>query len=162
MDRSLALFVIGGVLVAQMLVAGAKSEQSSNTQLALEVASEAENGSAKVPALPAAPHGKSTVIGGEIQNVDPVRDQLRLKAYGQKPMTILFDERTQVYLDGKKLSLLDLRADDVPDLDPAVASALAQRTGVALRAQRAPIGVVVELDQLAAPPDQDGVPGGEQ
>ena len=111
MDRSLALFVIGGVLVAQMLVAGAKSEQSSNTQLALEVASEAENGSAKVPALPAAPHGKSTVIGGEIQNVDPVRDQLRLKAYGQKQMTILFDERTQVYLDGKKLSLLDLRAD---------------------------------------------------
>jgi hypothetical protein len=43
--------------------------------------------------------------------VDSVRDQLRLKAYGQKPMTILFDERTQVYLDGKKLPLLDLRSD---------------------------------------------------
>ncbi len=107
MDRSLAVLVVCGVLVAQMLVAGAKSEQSSNTQPALET----ENASVNVPALPAAPHGKSTVIGGEIQNVDPVRDQLRLKTFGQKPMTILFDERTQVYLDGKKLSLLDLRSD---------------------------------------------------
>ena len=107
MDRSLALLVIGGALVAQMFVAGAKSEQSSNTQPALET----ESASANVPALPAAPRGKSTIIGGEIQNVDPVRDQLRLKAFGQKPMTIVFDERTLVFLDGKKLPLHDLRSD---------------------------------------------------
>ena len=87
MDRTLAGLIIGGVLVAQMLIAGAKSEQSTNTQLALET----ENVSAKVPALPAAPRGTSTIIGGEIQNLDPVRDQLRLKAFGQKPITILFD-----------------------------------------------------------------------
>jgi hypothetical protein len=116
MDRSLAVLIIGGVLVAQILVASATSQESTNTQLA----SEAENASAKLPALPAAPQGKSTIIGGEIQNLDPVRDQLRLRAFGQKPMTILFDERTQVYLDGKKLSLRDLR----PNTDASVQTIL--------------------------------------
>jgi hypothetical protein len=58
--------------------------------------------------LPAAPSGKSTIFGGEIQRVDPVRDELTLKAYGQKPMKILFDERTLVYLDGKRVPLRTL------------------------------------------------------
>jgi hypothetical protein len=116
MDRSLAVFVIGGVLAAQMLAAGAHSQQSSITQPALEH----ENASVKLFALPEAPHGKSTILGGEIQNVDPVRDQLRLKAYGQKPMTILFDERTQVFLDGNKLSLHDLR----PNTDASIQTVL--------------------------------------
>jgi hypothetical protein len=71
-----------------------------------------ENAAVKLPALPAAPQGKSTIMGGEIQNVDPVRDQFRLKAFGQRPMIILFDERTQIYRDGKEISLLDLRSDD--------------------------------------------------
>jgi hypothetical protein len=31
-----------------------------------------------------------------------------LKVYGQHPLKILFDERTQVYLDGKKITLRDL------------------------------------------------------
>jgi hypothetical protein len=106
MDRSLAVLVIGGVLVSQIVAAGAQSQQSSSTQLALEH----ENASVKLPMLPAAPQGKSTILGGEIQNIDPVRDQLRLKAFGQKPMTILFDERTLLFLDGKKLPLHDLDA----------------------------------------------------
>jgi hypothetical protein len=55
---------------------------------------------------------KSTVIGGAIQNIDPVRDQFTLKVFGGKPMKILFDERTQVYRDGKKTPLRELRPDD--------------------------------------------------
>jgi hypothetical protein len=59
------------------------------------------------------PRGKSTVIGGTISGVDPVRDQLTLKVFGGgRPMKILFDERTQVYRDGVKTSLGDLRAND--------------------------------------------------
>jgi hypothetical protein len=52
------------------------------------------------------------VFGGEIKSLDPVRDQLTLMIYGQKAMKILFDERTQAYLDGKKIPLRDLRAED--------------------------------------------------
>jgi hypothetical protein len=52
------------------------------------------------------------VIGGRIADVDPVRDRFTLKVAGGQSMTILFDERTQAYRDGKKISLLDLGPDD--------------------------------------------------
>jgi hypothetical protein len=66
-----------------------------------------------LPPLPAAPAGKSTVVGGVIRAVDPVRDQLTLSVYGGgKPMKILFDERTQFYRDGVKTPLRDLRSEE--------------------------------------------------
>jgi hypothetical protein len=44
-----------------------------------------------LPPLPKTPLGKTTVIGGMIRNVDPVRDQLTLGIYGGgKPIKILF------------------------------------------------------------------------
>jgi hypothetical protein len=68
--------------------------------------------SAIASALPPLPSGKSTVIGGRIHDVDPVRDQFILQAVGGRSIKVLFDERTQVYRDGEKISLLDLRPDD--------------------------------------------------
>jgi hypothetical protein len=62
--------------------------------------------------LPKAPGGKSTVIGGEIRDVDPVRDQFTLRVFGGRSMKILFDERTQVFRDGERISELTLRPDD--------------------------------------------------
>jgi hypothetical protein len=41
-----------------------------------------------------------------------VRDVLTLKAFGERPIRILFDERTQVYRDGKKIPLHDLHPAD--------------------------------------------------
>jgi hypothetical protein len=67
---------------------------------------------ANLPALPPPPKGRSTVEGGTIRSVDPVRDQLMLNVYGTKPMKILYDERTQVYRDGVKAPLSDLHAKD--------------------------------------------------
>jgi hypothetical protein len=58
------------------------------------------------------PKGKSTVIGGAIRTVDPVRDQLTLKVFGGHSMKIFFDERTQAFRDGKKISLRDLSPED--------------------------------------------------
>jgi hypothetical protein len=51
-------------------------------------------------------------VGGEILNVDPVRDVLTLKVFGKQKMKVLYDERTQVYRDGKKISLRELDPDD--------------------------------------------------
>jgi hypothetical protein len=63
--------------------------------------------------LPAPPAGRSTVIGGTIREVDPVRDQLTLKVYGgSETMKILYDERTQVYRNGKRIRVLDLKPED--------------------------------------------------
>lgn len=65
--------------------------------------------SSNVSAIPPLPGGKSTILGGAIRNVDPVLDRFTLDIVGEKPMRILFDERTQVFLDGKKIPLRDLR-----------------------------------------------------
>src|ERR1700739_1568790 len=60
-------------------------------------------------AMPALPHGTSTILGGAIRDVDPVLDSFTLRIAGEKPMKIMFDERTQVFVDGKKIPLRDLR-----------------------------------------------------
>src|SRR5579871_5437080 len=52
---------------------------------------------------------------------------------------------------------LDLRADDVPDLLPAFAAWLTERAGVLVFADAGPIGVVVKLDEVIAPPQEHGV-----
>ncbi|HTW49048.1 MAG TPA: hypothetical protein VMD92_13940 [Acidobacteriaceae bacterium] len=64
-------------------------------------------------ALPPDPSGPSTVIGGEIRSVDPVRDQIALRVFGgSRTMKILYDERTQVYRNGQRISVLDLKPED--------------------------------------------------
>ena len=67
-----------------------------------------ETGSGDSPSIPQLPRGKSTVLGGEIMKVDPVLDQLMVKVVGQRPVKILFDERTQVFRDGAKIPVHDL------------------------------------------------------
>ncbi|HEY1215041.1 MAG TPA: hypothetical protein VGE93_15535 [Bryobacteraceae bacterium] len=61
--------------------------------------------------LPSAPPGRSTVMGGQIEDVDLIRDQFALKVPGRggsHTVKILFDERTQVYQNGQKISVLHL------------------------------------------------------
>lgn len=69
--------------------------------------SAASSGSLSV--IPPLPRGRSTILGGSIRNIDPVLDRFTLDIIGEKPMRILFDERTQFFIDGKKVSLRDLR-----------------------------------------------------
>lgn len=59
--------------------------------------------------IPPIPKGKSTIFGGEIRALDPVRDQMTLRVFGDRPIKILFDERTQVFRDGKRVSIRELR-----------------------------------------------------
>ena len=95
MQRFLAGVMLYAFAIGQASVTVAKS-QAVVPQTALQSA----NAPAVLPALPPAPRGKSTIIGGEIRRVDPVRDELTLRVFGQHPVKILFDDRTQVYLDG--------------------------------------------------------------
>ncbi len=108
MGRFITVVMLGSVTSFQLLFASANPEQHVDTQFV----SAAEGTSGTLPALPPIPRGKSTVIGGAIHDVDPVRDQLTLKVFGGQSMKILFDERTQVYRDGVKTPLRDLRPDD--------------------------------------------------
>jgi len=109
MGRIFAAILLSSVTITQLLFAEARAEQTANKQF---IASP-EGAAGSLPSLPPIPRGKSTVMGGSISNVDPVRDQLALNVSGGKQrMKILFDERTQVYRDGIKVKLSDLRPDD--------------------------------------------------
>src|ERR1700722_1296776 len=55
--------------------------------------------------------------------------------------------------------LVNLRADDVPDFRPNLASGTTQGTGVSLRANRLAIGVVIEASAVLSPPDVHGMAG---
>src|SRR6202022_5106256 len=58
--------------------------------------------------------------------------------------------------------LLDLGTDDVPDFGPALPAGLTERAGMPLRSARLAVGVVIELDQFGAPPDEHRGVGIEQ
>ena len=116
MVRSLPVAFIGCALLAVPLV-GAQSEHAGDPNGVVEPPVSPSGG---VPALPPAPHGTTTIVGGTIRYLDLVRDQFSLALYGQRPMKILFDERTQVYRDGVKIPLRDLH----PEVHASVQTAL--------------------------------------
>jgi hypothetical protein len=62
-----------------------------------------------VATVPPLPRGISTTLGGSIHDIDPVLDRFTLHIVGEKPMKILYDERTQLFVDGKRISLRQLR-----------------------------------------------------
>lgn len=108
MVRLFAGMALAFMGIAQVSLAAQNSGQNADIQPAVT----AQTGVVDRSALPAPPKGRSTVEGGTIRSVDPVRDQLILSVYGTKPIKILYDERTQVYRDGVKAPLSDLRAHD--------------------------------------------------
>jgi hypothetical protein len=79
-------------------MAGAQAPEVSNSA-----------GNALLPDLPPMPRGKATLVGGLIGNLDRVQDQITVYVFGGQRMKVLFDERTQVYRDGKPASQRDLR-----------------------------------------------------
>jgi hypothetical protein len=62
-----------------------------------------------LPNLPALPPGKATVLGGKINRLDRVREELTLQIFGGGHTKILFDGRTHIYLNGVNAGRRDLR-----------------------------------------------------
>jgi hypothetical protein len=103
MGRLFTVILLGGLFLDVLAAAEAQSQFSSQPS-SLDSTSTLGGNSG----LPAPPRGKSTILGGEISTIDPVRDELTLKVAGQHPVKILFDERTLAFIDGKKISLRQL------------------------------------------------------
>ena len=98
----------GGIVLTVPLIGRAQADKLPGTKAALV----ADFPSTGVGTLPPVPSGTSTIFGGAIRTVDPVLDQIQLNVYGEKPMKILFDQRTQVFRDGVKIPLHDLKPAD--------------------------------------------------
>ncbi len=112
MKKLFAVVVLcGAEMIFLATCAFAQQMVSSKPMASSELADESDSNSASL-SLPPAPKGKSTILGGEIRNFDPVRDQFSLRVYGERPMKIWFDERTQVYRNGEKISVRDLGPED--------------------------------------------------
>src|ERR1700756_5710279 len=50
-----------------------------------------------LPALPELPRSKPSLIGGTIDKLDRVRDQITVRVFGGGKMKIAFDPRTHIY-----------------------------------------------------------------
>lgn len=140
MIRPIALALVGGIAVALSTAAAAQlpavtesasatpasssPQPSAPTQPALSGAHAtivAADPSTGLPGLPPPPPARdSTIFGGAIRKIDPVRDQFMLDIYGQRPMKVLFDERTQVYRDGVKIPVHDLGPADHASVQTAL------------------------------------------
>jgi hypothetical protein len=108
MERILTVAMFGAVALGSLVWGQETVAQSGplgSTASAVKSENRATGNLADVPPLP---RGKSTIMGGQIRDIDQVRDQFVLHVYGEKPMKILYDGRTQLFKDGNKISLLEL------------------------------------------------------
>lgn len=106
MNQISTRIVLGGITIAQCWYAIALPKpQNDGKSPITKTITHPES------ALPPLPPGKTTVIGGAIRDVDPVRDQLKLQVFGARPIRVLYDERTHVYRDGKRIPVRDLRSE---------------------------------------------------
>ena len=101
------------VAISAVCPSFARAQQQQQQMATPQPSASSKAAAAERSILPPPPTGNPTVIGGIIRSVDPVRDQLSLKVFGSgKPMKMLFDARTQVYRDGKKVPLDSLRPEE--------------------------------------------------
>ena len=107
MERLITAVLLSGIAIAPSLPA--QSGVNSAVKTVDSAANRVSKSSIDMPPLPG---GKSTVFGGEVRELDPVRDQITLKVFGDRPMKILFDERTEAFRDGKRVPLHDVRPEE--------------------------------------------------
>ena len=70
-----------------------------------------------LPDLPPVPRAKATLIGGTVERMDHVRDQVTVRVFGGGHMNVLFDPRTHVYRGGKETTITDLKVGERIYLD---------------------------------------------
>src|SRR6266702_6104419 len=116
MERILRVALISSAIGVLVPTLHAQSQQGSRQQPDMKSAF----ATADFSALPSMPHGKSTILGGQITNLDPVLDQFTLRVFGERPLKILFDGRTQVFRNGTRIPLRDLRTEEHASVQTAL------------------------------------------
>ena len=121
-SRSLAGSVLAGSILgcmayaqavpSQSLVSAATTSSSSAAIVTGPENADAVDAASLLPDLPSLPRTRASLIGGTIQRVDRVRDQLTLQVFGGGKMKVSFDPRTHIYAGSALGSAPDLRPGD--------------------------------------------------
>ena len=104
--------VLGGMAVAQVAPSQSLVSTRASFTSANDIPDIALDPASLLPDLPALPSAKATLIGGSIQKLDRIRDQITVQVFGGGKMKISFDPRTHIYNDGTQASVADLRQGD--------------------------------------------------
>lgn len=86
-----------------------------------------------LPDLPALPRTKATVIGGTIESIDRVQDQLTMRVFGGGRMSFLFDTRTHILRDGNPATTTDLKPGESVYADTILANGKVFARNIRLR-----------------------------
>jgi hypothetical protein len=70
-----------------------------------------------LPAVPSLPPQKASLIGGTVERMDRVRDELTIRVFGGGKMKIAFDPRTKILRNGDPALPSDLRRGDHVSID---------------------------------------------
>ena len=120
---SILASIAAGQVVASQNVVSAPPEGSGSTESAPvpstssiqpveEVSDTVLDPASLLPDLPALRPSKASLIGGTIDKLDRVRDQVTVQVFGGGKMKIAFDTRTHIYNNGAPASTSDLRKGD--------------------------------------------------
>jgi hypothetical protein len=136
-----AKFAFGSLLIGSLVHAQAPSESASSASAVTSSVVSPTDGSIKpvpptaadvtpdsdleiiaepaslLPDLPSVPRAKATLIGGTLERLDRVRDQVTVRVYGGGRINILFDPRTHVYNGTSEAKIADLKVGERIYLD---------------------------------------------
>jgi Domain of unknown function (DUF5666) len=112
LGSALGSAAFGQALASQSVVAPSSVTPTSTAPVTSENTDEALDPASLLPDLPALPRTKASLIGGTIQKVDRVRDQLTLQIFGGGKMKIFFDPRSNIVQGSNQASPADLRPGD--------------------------------------------------
>lgn len=62
--------------------------------------------------VPPMPKGKTTLVGGQVRNIDQIRNRMDVDSYGGGHMRVHFDERSHFFRDGVETTQLAIRKGD--------------------------------------------------
>lgn len=62
--------------------------------------------------VPPMPKGKTTLIGGQVRNIDQIRNRMDVDSFGGGRMRVHFDERSHFFRDGVETTQLAIRKGD--------------------------------------------------
>lgn len=70
-----------------------------------------------LPEIPPVSRTNATLVGGTVERLDRVRDQITVRVFGGGRMSVLFDPRTRIYRGGAEATIADLHDGERVSID---------------------------------------------